>query len=427
MTTTVETGDGAADVAAPAASRATDATARAPGGTASEEVRLARAYLLHVAEPTAPALADLIDLVGPVDAAARVADGNVPQAVAQETQARSRHRVQDEFERAIARGDRLIVPEDDEWPQWALLAFDQALRRGVNGLSRPLALWARGEARLDEATRRAVTIVGARASTRYGEYIASDWAYELVGAGVTVFSGAAYGIDGAAHRGALAAGGVTVAALGCGLDVGYPAGHDRLLREIRRSGLVISEYPPGTRAAKHRFLVRNRLLAALSAGTVVIEAGHRSGARNTANVADQLGRVVMALPGPVTSVASAGTHAMIRSGQATLVSSAQQVLEAIGTIGEDLEPTVSGESRHLDKLSPHALRVHEALQPRKGKPTEQVAAESGIPIDKVRAVLPMLEIEGLADRCDAGWRLAARTTARGHSSTKDGGHGAGGP
>lgn len=396
--TTVEAEDTGPDMRVPVC---------APSGAASEEIRLARAYLLQVAEPTAPALADLIDVVGPVDAAARVVAGEVPKAVARETDARRLQPAECAYERAVARGDRLIVPEDDEWPAWAFLAFEQARAKGIDGLIPPLALWARGDARLDEVTRRSVTIVGARASSRYGEFIASDWAYELASAGVTVFSGAAYGIDGAAHRGALAAGGVTVAALGCALDIGYPAGHDGLLREIRRSGLVISEYAPGSRAAKHRFLVRNRLLAALSAGTLVVEAGHRSGSRNTAKSAKQLGRTVMAVPGSVSSAASAGTHAMIRAGQAELVSSADQVLEAIGRIGADLAPSRKSESRELDKLSPDALRVHEALQPRKGKATDQLSAESGIPIDKVRAILPILEIDGFADRCEAGWRLAA--------------------
>src|SRR5690606_21073056 len=133
------------------------------------------------------------------------------------------------------------------------------------------------------------------AATDYGEHTAAEFAYELTQSGMTVVSGAAYGIDGAAHRGTLAAEGVTVAVLGCGLDVGYPAGHVGLLNRVARRGAVVSEYPPGTQPARHRFLVRNRLIAALSAGTVVVEAGRRSGARNTATTAGTLGKVVMAV------------------------------------------------------------------------------------------------------------------------------------
>src|SRR5256714_1313699 len=138
--------------------------------------------------------------------------------------------------------------------------------------------------------------------------------------GESVFSGAAYGIDGAAHRGALAASGVTVAVLGCAVDAGYPAGHAALLKRIAGSGgAVVSEYPPGTPPARHRFLVRNRLIAALAAGTVVVEAGRRSGSRNTAATTSALGRPLMAVPGPVTSAMSVGCHDLLRTAGATAV------------------------------------------------------------------------------------------------------------
>lgn len=373
-------------------------------GIAPEEVRRARAYLLRVAEPPAAALSMLIAHVGPVEAAARVAGAAVPPAVAQETEARRRDDGRAAYDRAIAKGDRLVVPEDDEWPDWPLHALTVAGERDVPGMVCPTALWVRGKGRLDQAVNRAVTLVGSRASTRYGEFVASDWAYNLAAEGVTVFSGAAYGIDGAGHRGALAAEGVTMAVLGCALDVGYPAGHDLLLRKIADHGLVISEYPHGARPARHRFLVRNRLLAALSAGTVVVEADVRSGARNTANTASILGRAVMAVPGSLTSRSSAGVHAMIRSGQAELVTSAADVLEAVGELGSDLAPEREKPKRPVDELTGLALRVHEALQPRAGKSAEQLAAESGVPLAKVRAVLPELELDGFSERCEAGWR-----------------------
>lgn len=271
----------------------------------------------------------------------------------------------------------------------------------------PLGLWVRGDERLDEAADRAVSIVGARAATSYGEHVASEFAYELAGRGVPIFSGAAYGIDGAAHRGALAADSTTVAVLGCGLDVGYPAGHVALLERIAERGLVLTEYPPGTPPARHRFLVRNRLIAALTEGTVVVEAGARSGARNTACTAGALGKVVMAVPGPIGSAMSVGCHQLIRDASATLVASVADVAETVGRFGDGGAAGDEGPPkprRPTDGLAKDALRVHEALGLRKGKSAEQVATESGIEVSKVRAILPALEIDELAERCDTGWR-----------------------
>lgn len=369
------------------------------------ELRLARAYLLQVAEPPAPALSALIAEIGPAEAARRVRDGSVPGSVAEETQARrERDFGAADLERAREYGARLIIPEDDEWPAWPLLSLGVAGARGVKGMTAPIALWARGHGRLDAAVDHAVTMVGSRAATGYGEYAAADWSYSLASAGVAVFSGAAYGIDASAHRGALAADGVTVAVLGCALDAGYPAGHDALLRRITENGLVLSEYPLGTPPARHRFLVRNRLLAALTAGTAVIEADLRSGARNTANTAAALGKSVMAVPGPITSRTSAGCHEMISSQQAMLVTSAADVLEIVGRLGIDLAREKPRRSKATDGLTGQALQVHEALQVRSGKSVEQLAAESGVPERKVRALLPVLEMEGFSERCESGWR-----------------------
>ncbi|MGY6658974.1 DNA-processing protein DprA, partial [Amycolatopsis sp. TRM77291] len=156
--------------------------------------------------------------------------------------------------------------------------------------------------------------------------------------GIPVFSGAAYGIDGAAHRGALSADGTTIAVLACGVDVVYPMAHETLLRSIAQTGAVVSEYPPGTRPARHRFLARNRILAALTTATVVVEAGRRSGAQNTAGTAGALGKVVMAMPGPVSSGVSAGCHALIREGEATLVTSVDEIVETAG-FPENATPT----------------------------------------------------------------------------------------
>jgi DNA processing protein len=219
-------------------------------------------------------------------------------------------------------------------------------------------------------------------------------------------SGAAYGVDGAAHRGALSAGAPTLAVLGCGVDYRYPSGHMELLRRIAEDGALVSEYPPGTPPARHRFLVRNRLIAAMSEGTVVVEAGSRSGASNTAAAAAALGRTVMAVPGPVTSAMSRGCHAMLRAGTAVPVADAAEVVESVGRLGFDLAPPDAGPSRCTDGLSPIELRVHGALRVGSPHTADWLARESGVPLDRVRAALPMLELAGLAQRLETGWRLA---------------------
>ncbi|MFB9685658.1 DNA-processing protein DprA [Amycolatopsis plumensis] len=372
----------------------------------SDELRRARAYLLRVAEPPAPALVAFVDKHKPIEAAARVRRGDCPDEVLKATEARRDYDlVSQDFSRAAAVGARLVVPEDAEWPAWPLHAIDLAAGHGVAEAVQPLALWVAGDVALGTAADRAVAIVGARAATDYGEHHAAEFAYGLAGRGVPVFSGAAYGIDGAAHRGALAAEGVTVAVLGCGVDGGYPAGHVGLLNRIVRSGgAVVSEYPPGTTPARHRFLVRNRLIAALTEGTLVVEAGRRSGARNTAGTAGAFGKVVMALPGPVSSGMSIGCHDLIRDAKATLVSTVDEVLETVGLFGVAEDTASDRPKRRTDRLGPDALRAFEALAVRADRSDIEVAAESGLPLRRVRALLPALEIDGFAVRGESGWR-----------------------
>lgn len=372
-----------------------------------DSARRARAYLLRVAEPPAPALEAFVVEHGPVTAARRVAEGWVPDAVDRETSARRHLRLgEEDLAAAWQHGARLVIPEDAEWPAWPLLCLDVAYGRGRSDLAGPLGLWVRGTANLDEAARSAIAIVGARAATAYGEQNAADFGYELAQRGSCVFSGAAYGIDGGAHRGALAAGGPTVAVLGCGLDAGYPAGHVGLLDRIAERGAVVSEYPPGTPPARHRFLVRNRLIAALSGGTVVVEAGLRSGARNTATTAGVLGKAVLAVPGPVSSAMSAGCHQMIRRMEATLVTSVAEVAETAGPLCAQPPNEPQAAPRATDTLSPTAARVHGALDRRNPKSTERIATDSGVSRTEVRSTMPLLEIEGLAHRDDNGWRSA---------------------
>lgn len=381
----------------------------APGATQpfGEELRLARAYLMRVAEPPATALLDFVDGVGPVDAAARVRTADVPPAVLAETSSR-RHLdlAGSDLADAARAGARLVVPEDEEWPGWQLLCLSAVSDRGQRWAGSALGLWARGTSSMADMFDRAVSVVGARSATSYGEHVATEVGYGLAAAGMTVVSGAAYGIDGSAHRGALSADGITVAVLGCGVDHAYPAGHATLLDRIADRGLVLSEYPPGTPPAKYRFLVRNRLIAALSSGTVVVEAGVRSGARNTATTAGALGKVVLAVPGPITSAMSVGCHDLLRTGGALLAGSVAEILEAVGPVGEHLSDRPDGPRRRTDGLGDAALRVFEALHRRAARSTAQVAVESGVALNRVRALLPELELTGLAERCEEGWRQA---------------------
>ena len=515
----------------------------------------ARAYLLRVAEPPAPALLRLIAAVGPVEAAARVRAGAVAESVARETAARRAvERVDDDLAAAHACGARLLTPEDPAWPHWAFTALENAAhgppdtpdggrpdagelptrgacppaehpsrlpapptqdapasgqgavgsggvgsgqapgggvaggladregavngrppvgggvggggvgggvvagrvagrvarrgsavdgrssggsavdgggvaggggvdeaagwdRRGWIGagirpargdLAPPIALWVRGPGVLDELCEQAAAIVGARAATGYGLHMAGELGAGLATAGFTVVSGAAIGVDGAAHRGALAAGGPNVAVLACGIDRSYPAAHEALLDRIAATGVILSEYPPGSVPARHRFLVRNRLIAGLAAGTVVVEAGLRSGAQRTAADARSLGRPVMAVPGPVTSGRSAGCHRMIREG-AVLVTRVEEVLEEVGRLGLHLAdpPAVPG-ARPTDGLSALAALVHDALPPRAAQGVAWLANEAGVPPNAVRAALDELVRRELVEPVGGRWQRPQR-------------------
>ncbi|MDX8145412.1 DNA-processing protein DprA [Lentzea sp. BCCO 10_0061] len=370
---------------------------------ATDAVRLARAYLSRVAEPYPAALAALVAEVGPVEAADRVRAGEISPSVASQTAARrAEERAHADLVAIAKAGGRLVIPEDEEWPRWPLLALENAGGRRCGG--EPLALWVRGPHFLADAVDKAVAVVGSRASSGYGEQVAGEFAYGLALAGMTVVSGAAYGIDGAAHRGAFGAGGLTIAVLACGADVAYPAGHQGLLAKVAREGLIVSEYPPGVMPARHRFLTRNRLIAALGGGTVVVEAGRRSGAKNTAAITLALGRPLMVVPGPVTSASSVGCHELLRDGRAVSVSSVAEIVESVGRFGDDLATEPAEKESDLGAPHGEAMRVYEALGKRNGVSDEVVSVESGVPLERVRALLPELELAGLALQLDGGWQ-----------------------
>jgi DNA processing protein len=394
---------------------ADDVTSRP--GTASPEVT-ARVGLAGIVEPDdAPAMA-LVHAVGPRAVWSAVLGGHALEssgkrhlpAGAQTVVDRLRKRAPSpdaqvhHLAAAAALGARVLCPGDPEWPD----ALD------VLGAERPLCLWVRGVVDLSSATARAVAVVGSRAATGYGVHVAGELGYDLAAEGWTVVSGGAYGVDGAAHRGALAANGVTVAVLAGGVDVVYPRGHATLFDRIRAGGAVVSEWPPGSPPLAHRFLVRNRVIAGLSSGTVVVEAAARSGAARTAGDAAKYGREVMAVPGPVTSPMSVGCHELLRSG-ATCVRSAADVVEAVTPLGEWTVSPSRGPDRPRDALPDRLRRTLEAVPAGTAGATAVSIAEAGRqPLEEVRRSLAALEVGGFVERHDGGFRLATsgRTTSR---------------
>lgn len=311
--------------------------------------------------------------------------------------------------RAADHGIRFVVPGDPEWPE-SLDALDHCEPvQGRGGT--PLGLWVRGPLRLPDIAARGVAVVGSRSATTYGTTVAGDLAASVATDDRTVVSGGAFGIDQAAHRAALATG-TTAVVLACGVDRVYPAAHARLLEVVAERGAIVSELPPGCTVTRGRFLTRNRVIAGLTRGTVVVEAALRSGALNTAHWAGALGRALMAVPGPVTSAASAGVHQLVRHRDAVLVTRGEEVLECVGAIGERLLDPPRGADSPRDWLDDVDRRVLDALPVRRGAPVESLAARAGLSVDRVRQVLASLERAEFAERSGDGWRLGAlgRTT-----------------
>ena len=373
-----------------------------------EVTRRAWAYVSRVAEPPNRLLTDLVAREGVVAAAERIRRRKVDSKLLRATEAR--HEIDcaaDDLDALDRMGGRLLTEDDDEWPHLAFMAFRSADHEKRPHALSPLVLWSLGPSRLCDVADRSAAIVGTRAATPYGEYVTADLAAGLVERDVAVVSGGAYGIDGAAHRATLASEGETVAVLAAGLDVPYPAGHSALLHRIGRHGLVVSEYPPGTRPTRRQFLTRNRLVAALGKATVVVEAGVRSGAANTAAWAEALGRSVCAVPGPITSSSSVGCHVLIREEKAILVTRAAEVVELVGMVGE-LAPDRGRPACEVDELSSEELMVYEALPGRGVRSVEEIAVTAGMPATEVLGPLTMLNVRGLAIQEEGCWKLAKR-------------------
>jgi DNA processing protein len=369
----------------------------------SEAERLARVLLSRVGEPGDPRLTDLVHELSAVT----VLDSLRRQAAEKELGEDLAERVATtdpvrELERAGSLGIRFVVPGDEEWPDQVddlTVAPHLHERGGV-----PLGLWCRGPLRLDEATERAVGVVGSRSATTYGADVAGDIAATLSRESWTVVSGAAFGIDQAAHRGALANRGPTVAVLACGADRAYPSAHRNLIDYVADVGLVVSEAPPGCAPTRIRFLARNRLIAALSRGVVVVEAAVRSGALNTASWASGLGRPVMGVPGPVTSAPSAGVHQLVRARDALLVTSGEEVLEAVAPMGSYtlMEPREAGRPRDL--LPSRERQVLDAVPLVRAADSTSIARTAGLAHGRTKDALLVLHRAGLVEHALGRWR-----------------------
>jgi DNA processing protein len=400
--------------------------------------RYARAALTYLAEPADRWLAQLLrerGAAGALDAiktySAGAANGFGPLSgkalVLEAAMERWRVRLpelprQDQVRAFRESGIRLICPGDPEWPgQLADLGDDQ-----------PYALWLRGSADLRFSCLRSVAIVGSRAATAYGSYVAAEFAGSVAARGWAVVSGGAFGVDAAAHRAALGVDGVTVAVLACGVDVPYPSAHAELFDAVAAQGVLVSEWPPGRHVSRLRFLVRNRVIAALATGTLVVEAGQRSGALNTARHARDLRRRLMAVPGPVTSDLSAGCHHIIREWQGVLVTSAAEVTEHLSPVGAAIGATAGAEpfggalcsegdapaagsrlagARQASTVIPRDLldlesaTVLDAMPRRGGLGTLRVAQRAGLAPAATATCLGRLATAGFVERCDDGWRL----------------------
>ncbi|MDY0909507.1 DNA-processing protein DprA [Microbacterium sp. CFBP9034] len=363
--------------------------------------RYATVVWSHLVEPGDSAAGRLVRALGPQDALrVVVADGAWTQAVDPRDITEGRKRWMPRLDAdAIALGLQsagkagvsLVTRADDAWPH----QLDDLETHA------PMCLWLRGDAEALQRLRPSVAIVGARAATSYGDHVALELAAELAGGGIPVVSGGAYGIDGAAHRAALQVGGLTVALLAGGVDRAYPAGHADLIERVAAAGAVVSEVPCGSAPTKWRFLQRNRLIAALTDATVVVEAGWRSGSLNTAGHAAALSRRLGAVPGPITSAASAGTHRLLREYGAQCITSAADVRDLLGLSHTLPDPRGDGRP-HTDDTT----RVRDALSVRAWRDSADIARRAGMAAEEVEAILGLLHLEGAATRGTAGWRMA---------------------
>jgi DNA processing protein len=395
------------------------------------EDRFARATWSGLAEPGDRLAGRALQQLGPARALTAVVEHWDAARFAVELSTDGDPVTEDDMRQAIERWQPRLKSDS------ALIALRQAARFGARLLTRddalwptrlndldwhaPSALWVRGTNDALAGIINGIALVGARAATGYGEHITMEASAGLVDRGYTIISGAAYGIDGMAHRAALASQGLTVAFLAGGVDRFYPSGHDSLLTRIVESGAVISELPCGSPPTKWRFLQRNRLIAAASVATIVLEAGWRSGSLNTAGHAATLGRPLGAVPGPVTSAASAGCHRLIRDYDAVCVTNPDQMAELAPFAEKTSEGSEKGMTSRIssalsDSEAPaenmdvdascnsETTRLLDALSARSARPADDIAIRSGLALATVRAGLGLLGIDGRVTKTERGWK-----------------------
>jgi len=382
-----------------------------PACTDPNALRRARIALAAICEPGEAGLADVVDSTGPTATVAALLDADRQRPKIPRADALRRRLEELDLDALIDRGReigaRVVVPGDGQWPG----------RMNELRAHRPLALWCWGEADPRLMALRSVAIVGARACTRYGEWIAREWSAQLAKDDVTVISGGAYGIDAAAHRGALAVDGVTICVLAGGVDTPYPRGNEGLFAEIVDRGLLVSEAPPGETVRRRRFLTRNRLIAALASATCVVEAAHRSGSVTTASNAAELNRPVLAVPGPVTSEMSRGTHRLVHEGVAMLAADVTDVRAVLpdferahGASPHDSRSRSRGHATHDESAvrsdeRPISRVLQEVLDavptPRRsaeGMSVDDIAVRSGVSASQARTCLAQADEMGLVQQ-----------------------------
>lgn len=290
-------------------------------------------------------------------------------------------------------GARLLTPEDEDYPALLKRSDDP-----------PITLYVRG--RLTAADALALAIVGTRRATSYGRDSATFFARELAQQGVTIVSGLAHGIDAAAHRGALDAGGRTIAVMGCGVDRVYPADHSDLAQQIAQNGALISEFPMGSKPEARHFPRRNRVISGISLGVLVVEAPEKSGALITADFAAEQGRDVFAVPGHIFNHAAAGTNRLIQDG-AKLVTTVDDILDELNiarhevearTLSQRIAPSGEHERALMAFLHPEPLHVDELVR------------RSGFPAADVMSTLTLLELQGFVEGDGRGGYRLVRLT-----------------
>ncbi|MEO5743781.1 MAG: DNA-processing protein DprA [Terracoccus sp.] len=307
-----------------------------------------------------------------------------------------------QLEQAERCGIRFVVPGDPEWPT-RLDQLDDATPEGFGGT--PPGLWVKGPMPLTDLTT-SVAVVGSRAASVYGVEMTRALCDHLATAGVRVVSGGALGIDFVAHDATLRAGGPTIAVLACGVDRVYPAQNRPLLQHLAAEFAVVSEQPPGSGPTRPRFLARNRLIAAMTRGTILVEAALRSGALNTAGWAELLSRQVMCVPGPVTSYTSQGVNNWLRQGRGTVVTHGSDVLEMIGQAGEHLVEEPRGEVRPRDALTRVEQQVLEWVPVSSPAQVDSIAHLSSLHVRETVGALQRLEAKRFIRYDEGGWRLA---------------------